>query len=51
MYFTMPEWIKSGGQLPDVPGLLEELTQTTYSFRGDALLLEPKESVKAKLGR
>lgn len=33
------------------PGLLEELMAMTYSFRGDALLLEPKESIKAKRGR
>ena len=26
------------------------LSQTTYSFRGDRLLLEPKEQVKARLG-
>jgi hypothetical protein len=26
------------------------LSQTTYSFRGDRLLLEPKEQVKRRLG-
>ena len=26
------------------------MSQTTYSFRGDRLLLEPKEQVKARLG-
>jgi phage terminase large subunit len=52
MYFKLARWVKEeGGKLPDEPGLLEELTAMTYSFRGDALLLEPKESIKAKLGR
>ncbi len=26
------------------------MSQTTYSFRGDRLLLEPKEQVKQRLG-
>ncbi|WIM09063.1 hypothetical protein [Enhydrobacter sp.] len=55
MYFAAVEWIRAGGALParDTPGLAElaaALTQTTYGFRGDQLLLEPKEQVKAKLG-
>jgi phage terminase large subunit len=53
MYFEAVEWIRRGGQLP--PGgasdeLIAALSQTTYSFRGDRLLLEPKEQVKARLG-
>lgn len=51
MYFRMAEWIKKGGALPDEADLVGELTETTYMFRGDALLLEPKETVKARLGR
>lgn len=51
MYFLMAEWVKAGGALPNVPELVAELTQTTYTFKGDALLLEPKEDVKAKIGR
>jgi hypothetical protein len=55
IYFLGCQWIKDGGQLPplNVPGmpeLLAALTRTTYTFRGDRLLLEPKEMVKAKLG-
>jgi hypothetical protein len=50
MYFDAVEWIKDGGALPNVPELKAALTQTTYSFRGDKLLLEPKEDVKVKLG-
>jgi hypothetical protein len=53
MYFEAVEWIRRGGQLP--PGsasneLIAALSQTTYSFRGDRLLLEPKDQVKARLG-
>ncbi len=51
MYFRMAEWVKRGGALPDEPDLVAELSATTYSFKGDALLLEPKETIKAKLLR
>jgi phage terminase large subunit len=51
MYFEMAAWVKSGGALPDVPEMVAELTQTTYTFKGDRLMLEPKEQVKVKLGR
>jgi hypothetical protein len=55
MYFEAIEWIKAGGALPpiDVPGvpeLVAALSQTTYGFRGDRLLLEPKDQIKARLG-
>lgn len=51
MYFDAVQWIKEGGALPpNVPEILAALTQTTYSFAKDRLLLEPKESVKEKLG-
>lgn len=50
MYFDAIRWIKEGGALPKIPELLAALTQTTYSFSKDRLLLEPKEDVKAKLG-
>lgn len=50
MYFNAVEWIKRGGALPDVPELAAALTQTTYTFQGDRLLLEPKDDIKKKLG-
>jgi hypothetical protein len=53
MYFEAIDWIRRGGQLPPGPAsaeLIAALSQTTYSFRGDRLLLEPKEQVKARLG-
>jgi phage terminase large subunit len=51
MYFEMVRWIKDGGALPDVPELVAELTQTTYTFKGDRMILEPKKLIKAKIGR
>lgn len=50
MYFDAVEWIKRGGALPPSPEITAALTQTTYSFKGDRLLLEPKDMVKKKLG-
>lgn len=51
MWFEMSEWIKSGGALPDVPELVAELTEPTYTFRNDKLLLEDKDQIKDRLGR
>lgn len=51
MYVTLRDWVRAGGALPDVPELVTELTQTTYTFQGDALILEPKKLIKAKIGR
>lgn len=51
MIFEAVQWIKSGGALPpDRPELLAALTQTTYTFKGDKLMIEPKEVIKEKLG-
>lgn len=55
MYFELVDWIRRGGQLPpaDVAGSAEltaALTRTTYSYRGDKMLLEPKDLVKIKIG-
>lgn len=50
MAFLLVEWIKAGGALPDVKELTQALCQTTYTFKGDKLMLEPKEEVKAKIG-
>lgn len=51
MWMEMAKWVKAGGALPKVPELVAELTTPTYGFRGDALLLEPKERIKERLGR
>jgi phage terminase large subunit len=52
MYFDAVNWIKRGGALPESPELLAALTQTTYSFSRDSgrMILEPKDSVKKKIG-
>lgn len=51
MYFEMAEWVKAGGALPPIPGLSQELTSTTYSFKGDKLIIEPKQELKKRIGR
>ena len=51
MYFLMAQWVKAGGALPDIPELVAELTQTTYTIKGDQFLLEPKKLIKQKIGR
>jgi len=50
MAFKFIEWIKAGGVLPHDERMVESLTQTSYTFKGDKLMLEPKEIVKEKLG-
>lgn len=45
------EWVKSGGVLPDDPELLEEMTTTTYFFKGDKIQVEAKDQIKERLGR
>lgn len=50
MAFDLVEWIKRGGALPQDDRLLAALTTTTYAFKGDRLILEPKDDVKVKLG-
>jgi phage terminase large subunit len=51
MAFTACEFIKAGGMIPNDPEFIAELCAHTYTFKGDQLLLEPKELVKVKLGR
>lgn len=50
MIFDCIEWIKGGASLPNVPELTAALTETTYTFKGDALIIEPKDMIKARLG-
>jgi phage terminase large subunit len=52
MYFLAVRWIRDeGGALPDHPELLADLVAQTYTFRGDRLLLRPKEDIKLETGR
>lgn len=49
MAFGLVDWIKRGGAIPDIPELIQALTVTTYSFKGEQILIEPKEDIKLKL--
>lgn len=56
MYFEFVEWIKNGGALPneDTEGgaeLLKALVNTTYTFKGEKMILEDKDDIKAKIGQ
>jgi hypothetical protein len=51
MLFLACQWVKDGGALPNIPELLEEMVSTTYFFKGDAMQVEAKEQIKAKIGR
>lgn len=50
MYFELVEWIRGGGQLPHCPEVSKALSQTTYTFKGDRLILEEKAQLKERLG-
>jgi len=48
--FDLIDWIKRGGALPDIPELRASLIKTTYTFKGDKCIIEPKALLKQKLG-
>lgn len=50
MWFSMAEWIKRGGAVPNIPQLSRELTAPTYTFQQGKFLLEPKDQIKSRLG-
>lgn len=45
------QWVKSGGAMPYDRELREEMISITYSYKGDRMIMEPKEGLKARLGR
>lgn len=49
--FECCQWVKDGGSLPECPELVEEMTQTTYTFKGDKLMVESKDEIKSRIGR
>lgn len=51
MIFNMAAWVRDEGALPDIPELMPQLTALTYTFKGDKLIVEPKEVIKARIGR
>ncbi|MGH9311740.1 MAG: hypothetical protein ACRD1S_00950 [Vicinamibacterales bacterium] len=51
LWFAMSQWIQNGGALPNLPELRGELVTPTYFFLNGRFQLEPKDAVKARLGR
>lgn len=52
MYHKAKAWLESGGNIPDDPGLRQELTVSEYSFdSAGRIKLESKDDIKEKLGR
>lgn len=61
IYWLMCEWIRDGGALPPLQEplqaddpialLLEDLTETQYTFKNDKIIIEDKDQIKARLGR
>jgi hypothetical protein len=51
MWVRMRDWVKKGGQLPNDPGLAEELMMPRLLFQGSVFRLEEKEQIKTRLGR
>jgi phage terminase large subunit len=48
------DWIKNGGAIAPGPWadkLTQELTKMEYTFKGDKIIIEEKEMIKAKIGR
>jgi hypothetical protein len=51
IWWSMAEWVKEGASISDkMPKIVAELSTATYSFKGDKILIEPKEMMKARLG-
>lgn len=48
--FELVNWIKRGGALPYSAEMIASLTETTYTHKGDSLIIEPKELIKERLG-
>lgn len=51
MWMKMADWVKAGGSLPNVAGLVGELTSPTYSFNGGKFQIEAKDQIKKRLGK
>jgi hypothetical protein len=50
MIFDCVEWIKNGGAIPNIPELVAAITQTTYTHKGEKMIIEPKDLLKVRLG-
>lgn len=48
-WFRMADWVKRGGALPNIKGLVDELCAPTYFFHQNKMQLESKDQIKARL--
>lgn len=44
------QWVKGGGALAPDERLKKQMTSLTYSYKGDRIIMEPKEIFKARVG-
>lgn len=49
MHFRAAEWVKAGGALPPVPGLVRQATAATYYFDKGRLRVTEKDQIKTLL--
>ncbi len=50
IYWLGSEWVKNGGWLPNIPGLIKEATAATYTFHKGQLRVVEKKQIKKDLG-
>jgi phage terminase large subunit len=50
LHFKAAEWVKGGGWLPNVPGLVREATAATYWFHDGKLRVAEKDQIKKIIG-
>ena len=52
MWMRTRDWIKSGGAIPDILDLKNDLVSPTYKVPSTGIVeLEPKDKIKERLGR
>lgn len=49
--WLLAEWFKTEPSIPECPEIVEEISRVQYSYKGDKILIEPKEMLKARIGR
>ena len=49
MWYKMADWVRDGGCIPEDPELMREICMPNVDWRGDKMLLEPKEAIKKRL--
>jgi hypothetical protein len=47
----MAEWVRNGGALPNIPEMVAELTEPTYTFIGGQFAVEEKDQLKLRIGK